>query len=74
LAVVVHGVLVFRLCECHLCFLNSECHVICEFVDQLQVRARLVGLKAHVRVPSGVEHEGGLLSQQVHTIVIVELA
>jgi hypothetical protein len=44
-----------------------------EFIDQLQVRVRLLGLKAHVRVPSGVEHEGGLLSRQVYTVVVVEL-
>jgi hypothetical protein len=61
--VVEHGVLVFCLCECRLCFLTSKCHVIHEFIDRLQVGGRLVGFKAHVRVPSGVEHEGGLLSR-----------
>jgi hypothetical protein len=34
----------------------------------------LLGLKAHARVASGVKHEGGLLSQQVYTVVVVELA
>jgi hypothetical protein len=29
-----------------------------KFVDQLQVRARLLGLKAHVRISSSVKHEG----------------
>jgi hypothetical protein len=52
----------------------SECHVICEFIDRLQVRVRLVGLKAHARVSSGVKHEGGLLSRRVLTVVVVELA
>jgi hypothetical protein len=45
-----------------------------KFVDRLQVRVRLLGLKAHVRVSSSVEHKGGLLSQQVLTVVVVELA
>jgi hypothetical protein len=34
-----------------------------EFIDQLQVRVWLLGLKAHARVSSGVNHEGGLLSR-----------
>jgi hypothetical protein len=34
----------------------------------------LLGFKAHVRVSSGVDHEGGLLSQRVLSVVIEELA
>jgi hypothetical protein len=49
-AVVVHGVLVFHLCKCHFCFLNSQCHVFHKFIGQLQGRAWLLGFKAHVRV------------------------
>jgi hypothetical protein len=39
----------------------------------LQIRVWLMGLKAHARVSSSVDHEGGLLSQQVHTVVVEEL-
>jgi hypothetical protein len=73
-AVIVHGVLIFRLCKCRLCFLNSKCHAIREFIDRLQVRARLLWFKAHARVSSGVDHEGGLLSRRVYTVIVVKLA
>jgi hypothetical protein len=36
--------------------------VFCEFIDRLQVRVWLLGLKVHARVSSSVNHEG-LLSQ-----------
>jgi hypothetical protein len=45
-----------------------------EFVDQLQVRARLLWFKAHARVSSGVEHEEGLLGRRVYAVIVVELA
>jgi hypothetical protein len=35
-----------------------QCHAFHEFVNRLQGRVRLLGLKAHVGVPSSVEHEG----------------
>jgi hypothetical protein len=72
--VVVHSILILHLCKHHLCFLNSQCHVFCKFIGRLQGRAWLLGFKAHARVVSSVDHEGGLLSRQVYTVVIVELA
>jgi hypothetical protein len=33
----------------------------------------LLGLKAYMRVSSSVNHEEGLLSQQVHSVVVEEL-
>jgi hypothetical protein len=47
--------------------------VFCELIGRLQGRAWLLGLKAHVRVSSGVNHEGGLLSRRVLTVVVEEL-
>jgi hypothetical protein len=67
------GVLVFCLCKGCLCFLNSQCHAFREFINQLQGRARLLRLKAHARVSSGIEHEGGLLSRRVLTVVVMDL-
>jgi hypothetical protein len=61
-AVVEHGVFVFRLGECCFRFLNSSRYVFRKLVGQLQGRPRLLGFKAHVRVSSSVDHEGGLLS------------
>jgi hypothetical protein len=72
-AVVVHGVLILRFCKCCFCFLQFLCHVFCEFIGQLQFRAWLLMLKACVRVSSGVDHKGGLLSWWVGVVVVAEL-
>jgi hypothetical protein len=72
-AVVVHGVLIFCLCKCCFCFLDSQCYAFCKLIDRLQGRPRLLGFKAHARVSSGVDHERGLLSQRVYRVVVLEL-
>jgi hypothetical protein len=66
--------LVFRLGECRFRFLNSLRYVFRKVVDQLQGRLQLLGFKAHARVSSGVDHEGGLLSRRVYRVVVLELA
>jgi hypothetical protein len=60
LMVVVYGILILCLCKCYFHFLKSLCYAFCKFIDQLQVRAWLLGIKAHTRVSSGVNHKGGL--------------
>jgi hypothetical protein len=39
-AVVVHGVLIFHLCKCRFCFLNSQCYAFREFIDRVKGTTR----------------------------------
>jgi hypothetical protein len=72
-AVVEHGVFIFHLGKCRFRFLDSPCYAFRKLVGRLQGRPQLLGFKAHARVSSGVDHEGGLLSRRVYRVVLLEL-
>src|SRR3981189_585565 len=57
--IVVVGVFRFSFAKCCLCLLQSGFHPIPKVVDRLDFRCALPRFKAHLRVTSGVKHEGG---------------
>ena len=59
--------------DCRFCFFDCCSHPLCEFVNCLQTERVLLGFKAHVRKPFGVEQEQRLLSSGVDVIVMLEL-
>ena len=72
--IVVELVVALGLCECHLGFLETFRDAICEVVDRFRVQARLVGLEAHPRVSTSIQHKWCLLRRGVDRIVPLELS
>jgi hypothetical protein len=64
--------LILRFSDSRLRFLYALCHSICELIDGLQFQSGLMRLKTHVQVSTSVNHEGGLLRQSMHMVVVRE--